>query len=421
MVWFLLPSLPSLRGCRDHNTRLQFHPSNDDLLLVAYTKTLPFIVSISTRHKRVMSSDVLQKQVDDRRVLCDAVWANQGKHVMIAYGKSNLALLSTSTLKPVVEKILKAGLLSPPRLEPSRQPRWVLVTSRAGIHVYDTTNLCCVDSGYREGVDNTPLSLCTLSHDNATVVAAPGSTDHGSTHNNCLFFFQTGVPGDIRLAQLPDMKDRLVAIKWHPSQPVLVACMSSGGVFMLHRPYTNNWPVGVAAHVGIGLLRPHLFAVSHSAFCLTPTQGIMYPNGYRILLENRMYKEREDEFDDMDEHGEPLPKRQRPFDESSAVDIVAPVPRVPEPRGSEGGGPNTAGIEDGDDERARSRHAWFNCVVSESNKGSGPPRVLPTRSTDEEGGSGRLMWLLPEVCVRAASKKKRARSLVWPVRTKSSF
>lgn len=236
---------PALVGAKQHNTRAQFDPAHPEELLLCHASERPFIVNVTTGHVRTLPRAVLtQRQVDDgRRIFCDAAFVCGGTRIVVASGKGTLTLVKSSTFAVVAKHHVRAGLLSVPRVFVGTDSRWVLVASRAGILAFHAATLECVDRGYREGVDNTPLSLCTLSHDRATLVAAPGPEGHSSSHNNRLFFFRTGIAGDIRIVVLPEPLERARSLLWHPHRPMLVACMTTGNVYMLHRPYQNSWPV----------------------------------------------------------------------------------------------------------------------------------------------------------------------------------
>ena len=249
-VSWCLCRFDALRNAKSHDSRIQFDPSCDDRLLLCQASSWPFVVDVSTGAVVLSVTDdtVTQRKGDEgRRMFCDAVYVGNGSRILVASGKGSLSLLDASTLGLVKERQVKSGNLLIPRLFLCSDPTWVFLGTRAGIHVFHAGTLECVDKGYREGVDNTPLSLCSLSHDRATVVAAPGAEVGGAAHNNCLFVFRTGIAGDIRIVPLPEPLERVRSLAWHPWRPLLVACMTTGHVYMLHRPYRNNWPVRVTA------------------------------------------------------------------------------------------------------------------------------------------------------------------------------
>ena len=195
----------------------------------------------------------------------------------------------------------------------------------------------------------------------------------------------------------------------------------------------------------------------------------MYPNGYTILLENRQYVEREDEFDDFDEDGGPLPKRPRCTGEGQDVDIVgagdadtttschagagvggddgagagagasagagagagaggAQLPGGGSQLDTAGSTADASDSDDNADKLAEAKRAWEAFVRSGDNGMSAP---LPDHVHDAHlsawqlkrhgpGGDGALKWLPPSVEPRTdETVRKRARPLVWPLRNKA--
>lgn len=154
--------------------------------------------------------------------------------------------------------------LSPPEMCASLHHPLVFITTRAGIVVHSTDTLSVVERGYAESVDNTMLMTVRTGFRDAIIYALPhAKSGHMS---GGMYVFRRGVAGDITLRAAPPGA-AIVALESHPLLNAPVVLTNRGQVFVLTMRMTSTFP------------------------------GPMFPPGYRMLMENREYVEREDEFD----------------------------------------------------------------------------------------------------------------------------
>lgn len=110
--------------------------------------------------------------------------------------------------------------ISPPEIRHSRHNQFLTVATRAGVILYAEDTLECVDKGYAETVDNTPLVQSRLAFNDRVILALPHPKSGHMAGG--LYFFRRGAVGDIRLKAGPGVAGGIVYMDVHPRMQVII-------------------------------------------------------------------------------------------------------------------------------------------------------------------------------------------------------
>jgi hypothetical protein len=110
--------------------------------------------------------------------------------------------------------------ISPPEIRHSRHNQFLTVATRAGVILYAEDTLECVDKGYAETVDNTPLVQSRLAFNDRLILALPHPKSGHMAGG--LYFFRRGAVGDIRLKAGPGVAGGIVYMDVHPRMQLII-------------------------------------------------------------------------------------------------------------------------------------------------------------------------------------------------------
>jgi len=268
---------------------------------------------------------------------CDAVWVRPGGRDLLLYSsrgelmkvrcgltEARLAAAAGSAVIPTedVYRVVRLSYVTPnaapvlpPEMRQSAHAPTVMLTTRdRGLILYNTTDLRCVDRGYAEPVDNTVFASGRFGGPGDKYIFAVPSKDKQGRATGGLFAFPRGALGVLHFRRGPS--GSLALLDVHPrGQGMLVAVTLRGQVFTLQQPFVSYWA------------------------------GPMYPPGFSLLLVNKPYQEREDEYDLIDEAGTCVFREKKEGgeeDEEGQVDVVGstsnPAPLAVIESGQEGFG-----------------------------------------------------------------------------------
>ncbi|XP_063811163.1 retinoblastoma-binding protein 5 isoform X2 [Pseudophryne corroboree] len=246
--------------------KVQFHPRDQDKVLVCPMKSAPVMLTLSD------SSHVVLPVDDDSDLNVVASFDRRGEYIYTGNAKGKILVLKTNTQDLVASFRVTTGTSNTTAIKSIEFARkgscFLINTADRIIRVYDGREiLTCGRDGEPEPmqklqdlVNRTPWKKCCFSGDGEYIVA-------GSARQHALYIWEKSIGNLVKILH-GTRGELLLDVAWHPVRPI-IASISSGVVSIWAQNQVENW----------------------SAFA---------PD-FKELDENVEYEERESEFDIEDE------------------------------------------------------------------------------------------------------------------------
>ncbi|XP_063307543.1 retinoblastoma-binding protein 5 isoform X2 [Pelobates fuscus] len=246
--------------------KVQFHPRDQNRVLVCPMKSAPVMLSLSD------SSHVVLPVDDDSDLNVVASFDRRGEYIYTGNAKGKILVLKTNSQDLVASFRVTTGTSNTTAIKSIEFARkgscFLINTADRIIRVYDGREiLTCGRDGEPEPmqklqdlVNRTPWKKCCFSGDGEYIVA-------GSARQHALYIWEKSIGNLVKILH-GTRGELLLDVAWHPVRPI-IASISSGVVSIWAQNQVENW----------------------SAFA---------PD-FKELDENVEYEERESEFDIEDE------------------------------------------------------------------------------------------------------------------------
>ncbi|XP_028854717.1 retinoblastoma-binding protein 5 isoform X1 [Denticeps clupeoides] len=273
--------------------KLQYHPRDQDKVLVCPMKSAPVLLTLSDSKHVVLPVD------DDSDLNVVAAFDRRGEYIYTGNAKGKILVLNTNTQELVASFRVTTGTSNTTAIKSIEFARkgscFLINTADRIIRVYDGREiLTCGRDGEPEPmqklqdlVNRTPWKRCCFSGDGEYIVA-------GSARQHALYIWEKSIGNLVKILH-GTRGELLLDVAWHPVRPI-IASISSGVVSIWAQNQVENW----------------------SAFA---------PD-FKELDENVEYEERESEFDIEDEDKSEPEQTGADAAEDEEVDVTTVDPIV---------------------------------------------------------------------------------------------
>ncbi|XP_027059509.1 retinoblastoma-binding protein 5 homolog [Pocillopora damicornis] len=275
-------------------TKVQFHPRNNNIILVCPMKHSPVLVKLDGQHFSLPNGGESEQNIV-------ASFDRKGEYIYTGNSKGKVLVIEAETLQVVTSFRIQTGTSANTAIkgiEFARRGSAFLINSQDRIiRVFDSQIvLSCQGT---EGAEPEPIQKlqdlvnrtlwkkCCFSGDGEYICA-------GSSRTHALYIWEKGVGNLVKILH-GTKGELLLEVVWHPIRPI-IASISSGVVSIWAQNHVENW----------------------SAFA---------PD-FKELDENVEYEEKENEFDIEDEDEEAEVPSETEAGEEDEVDVCA-VERIP--------------------------------------------------------------------------------------------